>query len=154
LLDVSADGYERNWRAYNRVGLFFLRSQLFSEQAETGSPSFSVADISDQRNDPRLQHAYQLKYAESPNWDLYCRLRLLVEEYLACSSKNPCSSIERLMLKYDQNEMLVSLGYRLIGSSKPYDFYEAIREQLESLRIGGRPRLNPEDIITNSTSGR
>lgn len=133
LLGVTENDYLKNWISYGRISLFILRTTLYAASAEDLPPVFSISEIARQKQDPRIEKAYNAKYLSKPDWSLFQLKISLIEEYLACTISKTCTP-EELMLKHQNNELVVSLVYRLIGKSKPIDFYFAVRDHIRSLR--------------------
>lgn len=130
LLHIDVRTFAAQKRHYSRLALFFLRSTLFAECAERGQPEFSIQVISQLYNDPRIATAYSAKYDREPDWRGYLATVKLVEEYLDTSVTHDFSSIQRLLLSEPDNDILTSLGLRLIKQSEPVEFYAGLRMRL------------------------
>ena len=133
LLAITEEDYTENWISYGRVSLFILRTILFAEAAERNSPTFSISKIAEQKKDQRIGEVYAEKYLSHPSWKHFLLKRDLISEYLSCEVSSVVSP-ETFMLQHQDNELVVSLVYRLIGKSKPFDFYLAVREHMSALR--------------------
>lgn len=151
LLHTDNESYRVKWRQFGRLALFFLRSSIFAKSAEDGQPDFSVEQIALRWRDSRLQFAYNIKHLTSPDWEYFCFVTELVKEYLKCDITSSYRSLEDMILGNSENELLVSLAFRLARGNEATDFYTSIREKLAQ-RSGAKALPSDANAVTSRAS--
>ncbi len=114
VLDVNDMQYRRSPAWLNRVGLYVLRSTLFSKFAERGEPMFSMRSISESLGDETLLKIYRRKYKERIDYSEFCELRSCVEKTLQTQIYNETGSLsEYLMQRSGASQLVRAFATRL-----------------------------------------
>ncbi len=107
VLDVNVTQYRRSPAWLNRVGLYILRSTLFSKFAENGEPMFSMRSISESLGDETLWKLYSRKYKEKTDYSEFCELRSCIEKTLETQINNATGSLSEYLLQRSGTSQLV-----------------------------------------------
>lgn len=115
LLDVSEEQYRNNWRPYNELVMYIIRSEVYARLDEAGQPAFSLRMISaNPRIDPQVRSLLQAK-DKSGDYRLFVKSTSLISRLLGTQIHNPYGSVEALVTNADENPLVVAFGLRILG---------------------------------------
>jgi len=130
-LDVSRKDYTQRWHQLNELGVFILRSALYSQLAAQGRPTFAMQRVAELFQDKKILSAYRLKNAEVSDWKLFLVLRQLIKKYLQLEIHNPFGSFEALLLdSSNHSDFVKALALRLVKGCSGENSYTFFKSRL------------------------
>jgi len=127
LLDVNEDSYLSQWKRYNDLAMFIVRTTLYVIFAERQEPLFSLPEIAKRLERPDVASVLRLRKATFPAWELYAEARRLIAELLDTRIVNTYGSVEALVANCGlESPSVVALGLRLLGRESPALGYDVL----------------------------
>ena len=117
LLCTSREDYGRNWRIYNDIAIFALRTALYIRSAETGSPTFSLTRLAQSEKHTHLASALTLKTSPREDFEAYSAAVANIERAMDVQLSNSFGTIEALIVNHGlEFPSLLAFGLRLVGA--------------------------------------
>ena len=89
LLDVNEEQYRKNWRPYNELALYIIRSEVYAQLEEAGQPMFSLrAILVNDLIDPTVRGVLKAKDALE-DYQLFSKRASIIAQMLTTKICNP-----------------------------------------------------------------